>query len=84
MTLAFTAASSTALADIPARVTHIWPRFRSGDYLVTLEYNAPVKAGNEMLRHIDAFVTELYQPVEAVAQLPVSAAGRLRLAMVGR
>ena len=43
MTLAFKPAASEALADIPAHVIDIWPRFRSGDYLVRLEYAQPVK-----------------------------------------
>ncbi len=62
MTYAFS--GDTPLADIPAKVIHIWPRFRSGDYLVTLQYNQPVKFHNQWIRHIDAFVSELYQPVE--------------------
>ena len=62
MTLAFKPASSETLADIPARVVEIWPRFRSGDYLVKLEYAQPVKCGGEIIRHIDAFFSELYQP----------------------
>jgi len=35
------------------------PRFRSGDYLVTLEYATPVKFGKMFIRHIDAFLSEL-------------------------
>jgi hypothetical protein len=62
MTLAFKPAASEALADIPARVVEIWPRFRSGDYLVKIEYAQPVKCGGEFIRHIDAFLSELYQP----------------------
>ncbi len=62
MTLAFKPAASETLADIPARVIEIWPRFRSGDYLVKLEYAQPVKCGNELIRHIDAFFSELYHP----------------------
>jgi len=62
MTLAFKPAASETLADIPARVVEIWPRFRSGDYLVTLEYAQPVKCGRDFIRHIDAFFSELYQP----------------------
>ena len=64
MTLAFKPAVSEALADIPARVIEIWPRLGSGDYLVTLEYEQPVKCGRELIRHIDAFFSELYQPRE--------------------
>jgi hypothetical protein len=62
MTLAFTPLSEPQLAGVPARIVNIWPRFSSGDYLVTLEYARPVKLRNAYLRQIDAFVSELYQP----------------------
>ncbi len=56
-----TFAESTAetLADTSGTVVEVWPRFRSGDYLVTLEYAQPVKRGKELIRHIEAFVSEL-------------------------
>ena len=62
MTLAFKPGSEPQLAALPARIVHVWPRFSSGDYLVTLEYARPVKLRNVYLRQIDAFVSELYQP----------------------
>jgi hypothetical protein len=62
MTLAFKPLSEPQLADLPARIVRIWPRFPSGDYLVTLEYARPIKVRNVYLRQIDAFVSELYQP----------------------
>lgn len=58
-TCAFKPAAAPRLADIPGKVSAIWPRFRSGDYLVTLEYARPVKFGKEFITHIDAFVSEL-------------------------
>lgn len=64
MTLAFKPSLMPALAGIPGQVVDIWPRFRSGDYLVTLEFAKPVKVGNEIVRHMDAFLSELYQPQE--------------------
>jgi hypothetical protein len=64
MTLAFKPAASQELADIPARVIEIWPQFRSGDYLVTLEYADSVKLGNEFIQQIEAFMSELYHPNE--------------------
>jgi hypothetical protein len=70
MTLAFTPTSEVALADIPAKVVYIWPRFRSGDYLVTLEYTQSVKFGNEFIHHIDAFMSELYEPTPATNTHP--------------
>src|SRR5919199_5840921 len=66
MTLAFTPAASADLAHIPARVIDVWPRFRSGDYLVTLEFEQPIKLQNEVIRHIDAFFSELYQPAYCI------------------
>ncbi len=62
MALTFKSESSPALAGIPAQISYVWPRFRSGDYLVTLEYAEPVKFRNSLIRHIDAFVSELEQP----------------------
>jgi len=47
------------LADTSGTVVEVWPRFRSGDYLVTLEYAQPVRLGKELIYHIDAFVSEL-------------------------
>ena len=62
MTVAFTAEASAELADIPARVIAVWPRFRSGAYLVTLEYAQPVAWHHEVIQQVEAFMSELYQP----------------------
>ena len=62
MKLAFRPGTEAELAGIPASVVHIWPRFASGDYLVTLEFAQPVKVRNVFVRQMDAFVSELYQP----------------------
>lgn len=59
MTMAFKQTASQSLAGIPATIVDIWPRFRSGDYLVTLEYATPVKFRKALIRHIDAFISEL-------------------------
>ena len=64
MTLALKPGASEPLAGIPGTVIEIWPRFPSGDYLVTLEYAQPVKVRHEYIRHIEAFASELYR-VEA-------------------
>ncbi len=63
MQLTFAANASAELAGIPAEVVDIWPRFRSGDYLVTLEYSEPVRLGKDIVRRIDAFVSELEVPI---------------------
>ena len=65
MRLAFRPGTEDALAGIPANIIHVWPRFPSGDYLVTLEFAQPVKVRNVFLRQIDAFASELYQPQPA-------------------
>ncbi len=84
MTLAFKEEPSDPLSGVPARVIHIWPRFRSGDYLVTLEYAEPVKTRQGMIAHIDAFMSELYQPaaqpVAPQTQQAAEGAGWLALA----
>ncbi len=64
MRVAFKPTASRALAGVPARVVAIGPRFRSGDYLVTIEYDRPRSYRNEVIQQIDAFGSELY-PVEA-------------------
>lgn len=56
---AFMPTVSTELAGIPGTVVDVWPRFRSGDYLVTLAYAKPVRLSKELVTHIDAFVSEL-------------------------
>ena len=63
-TLTFKATAEASLAGVPATVVDVWPRFRSGDYLVTLEYAQPVKVGNELVRRIDAFMCELDEVVQ--------------------
>lgn len=67
MILAFKPSASSELAHVPGRVTDIWPRFRSGEYLVTLEYERPVRFKRELIRHIDAFLSELYPPARESA-----------------
>ncbi len=59
MTVTLTPTASRELAGIPARVIAVWPRFRSGDYLVTLEYDQAVKLQQQFIQHIDAFMSEL-------------------------
>ncbi len=76
MIVAFKPTASAELAGIPARVIDIWPRFRSGDYLVMLEYDQPVKFGNEFIRQIAAFMSELEQP--NLAQMACSVSGSKR------
>jgi hypothetical protein len=56
---AFNPESSAELGQVPGKAIDVWPRLRSGDYLVTLEYAKPVKLGREFVTHIDALVSEL-------------------------
>ena len=70
MILAFTATSSSDLADIPAIVIDIWPRLPSGDYLVELEYSEPVRLGPHLITQIGALVSELYVPCRADERCP--------------
>ena len=59
MAVAFRRDASDALGGIPARITDVWPRLSSGDYLVTLEYAEPVKFRKVFIRHIEAFLSDL-------------------------
>lgn len=67
MICAFNPESSEQLGQIPGKVIDVWPRFRSGDFLVTLEYPKPVKLGKEFVTHIDAFISELNCAIGAEA-----------------
>ena len=75
MTFTFTATPAEPLAGIPGRVIYIWPRFRSGDYLVTLEFPTPVKTKEGLIAHIDAFLSELCR---VAPTRPASQAGPVR------
>ncbi|WP_029215436.1 hypothetical protein [Kallotenue papyrolyticum] len=55
----FRSAASQLLAGIPGRVSYIIGRLTNGDYLVTLEYDQPVKLGSERVRRIDALTSQL-------------------------
>lgn len=59
MVLTFKAEACTCLVGIPGHIIHVWPRFRSGDYLVTLEYAQPIWFGKQFVEHMDAFLSEL-------------------------
>ena len=62
MIVALRNTASETFSDIPARVINIWPPFKSGDCLLTLEYAQPVKINNQLITHIDVFASEVYQP----------------------
>jgi hypothetical protein len=62
MTYAFVETASQPLAGIPGKIIKVWPRFQSGDCLVTLQYEQPVKFRNALITKIDAFLSEL-QPI---------------------
>ena len=64
MTVAFRPSAEADLADVPARVVAIWPRLRSGEYLVTLEYARPIACHHELIQQVEAFMSELYQPAD--------------------
>ncbi len=73
MTLAFTTSAEPALADISATVVTVWPPFRSGSRLITLEYATPVQVGPASIKQIEAFVSEVYAPDTAVDGQPIQA-----------
>lgn len=62
MVVAFRPGAEADLADVPARVVAIWPRLRSGAYLVTLEYAQPIAHHHAVIQQLEAFMSELYQP----------------------
>ncbi len=69
MPLTFTATASPELAGISGTVTHVWSRFRSGDYLVTLEYTEPVRLRNQFIRSTEAFMSELETPARRTSEV---------------
>ena len=60
MRYTFKVGAVPSYADIPVRVVYVWPRFRSGDYLVTLEYDRPGRWATQ--EQFEAFLSEL-EPV---------------------
>lgn len=59
MNVAFKASAPESFVGVAAQVTYVWPRFRSGDYLVTLALEQPVRTKEGAVAHIDAFMSEL-------------------------
>ncbi len=59
MKVAFKSTEAAPFASVPSQVVLVWPRFQSGDYLVTLELAVPVKTHEGVIAHIDAFMSEL-------------------------
>jgi hypothetical protein len=55
----FRSVASKHLAGIPGRVSHIIGRLTNGDYLVTLEYDQPIKLGAERVLRVDALSSQL-------------------------
>jgi|GEM_PF-5542528 len=58
-TVAFKTTASTWLANLPAKVSQIIARLHNGDYLVSLEYDQPVKFRDEHVVRIDALASDL-------------------------
>jgi hypothetical protein len=84
MVLAFTAVSSAELAHKPATVIDIWPRLPSGDYLVVLEYEQPVRLGKHLITQIGALASELYVPCNAAARGRSTLGGGFQRSMATR
>lgn len=59
MIVVFKDNADKSLSHTPARVIYIWPRFRSGDYLVTLEYAESIHLAHGWATQLDAFMSEL-------------------------
>ncbi len=59
MNVAFKSTEAAPFAAVPSQVVHVWPRFRSGDYLVSLELAVPVKTHAGVIAHIEVFMSEL-------------------------
>ncbi len=59
MTVTFTPDAEPDLAGMKATIVDVWPRCRSGDYLVTLEYAEPLLHGNDFVYQMEAFISEL-------------------------
>lgn len=48
-----------ALAGREGRISYVWPRFRSGDYLVTVKLSRPVCFERRSVSELDLFLSEL-------------------------
>lgn len=60
--------ASKRLAGVPGKVRRVIARLNNGDYLLTLEYDKPVKVGDVLLTYIDALASQVMQ-VERRAEL---------------
>lgn len=65
LTVALRQDVSPQLGNIPAQVVHVWPQLQTGNILVTLQYDKPTKYHDHFIRHIDAFLSDLYELPEA-------------------
>lgn len=59
MTVAFAPAASKRLAGVPGKVSRVIARLNNGDYLLTLEYDKPVKVGDVLMTRIDALASHV-------------------------
>lgn len=53
-----------------AEVVEAWPRFPSGDYLVTLRLDKPFRSGKEVVTHLEVFASEI-QHIAPSRQIPL-------------
>jgi hypothetical protein len=73
MTVTFTPVAEPDLAGREAAIVEVWPRCRSGDYLVTLQYAEPLLHGNDFVYQMEAFMSELvvlHMPQRAQTSTP--------------
>lgn len=61
MTVALRQDVSSELGNIPAHIIRVWSQVQSASCLVTLEYERPTRYRNQLIRHIDALLSDLYE-----------------------
>ena len=57
--VAFSPNASKRLAGVPGKVRRVIARLNNGDYLLTLEYDKPVKVVDVLMTYIDALASQV-------------------------
>ena len=64
----FAPTASKRLSGVPGKVSRVIARLHNGDYLLTLEYDQPVKFGDVLMTRIDALASQIMR-VDTRAEL---------------
>lgn len=69
----FSPTASKRLAGVPGKVRRVIARLNNGDFLLTLEYDQPIKIGDVLMTRIDALASQVMR-VESRGELALQMA----------